>query len=90
MPRDYSKYSISIERGDHNYRELEHLYKMHYQEMQVRLKSDGIDVGDYNPRLDKYFESFAEGWLINYVVRYEGLPIGYSNIYITNDMHNSE
>ena len=83
-------YSISLERGDLNYAELAPLYMQHYGEMQKRLLADGIPIGNYKPNLTKYFEAFAGGWLLNYVVRKDGLAIGYSNVYLTNDMHNGE
>jgi GNAT superfamily N-acetyltransferase len=83
-------YSIALERGDLNYPELEDNYRLHYAEMQARLKRDGIHVGDYAPRLDQYFEGFRNGWLLNYVVRSDGLPVGHSNVWLTNDMHNGD
>lgn len=83
-------YSFSIERGDKNYLELENNYRRHYEEMRARLSRDGIDVAPYNPRLKQYFEAFAGGWLINYVVRCDGEPVGHANVYVTNDMHNGE
>ncbi len=83
-------YTISTERGDLNYEELEPLYRQHYAEMQGRLVRDGVPIGDYAPRLDRYFEAFADGWLLNYVVRHDGAPVGYSNVYLTNDMHNGD
>ena len=79
---------ITLERGDLNYLELEPLYRQHYGEMQGRLSADGIPIGDYAPRLDQYFAAFKGGWLLNYVVRLDGAPIGYSNVWLTNDMHN--
>ena len=85
------KYKISLERGDLNYTELEPLYRMHYGEMQSRLKTDGFDVSDYKPRLDVYFPAFAGGWLLNFVARTEeGKAVGYANVYLTSDMHNSD
>lgn len=85
------KYKISLERGDLNYSELEPLYRMHYGEMQSRLKADGFHVSDYKPRLDVYFPAFAGGWLLNFVARTEeGEAVGYANVYLTQDMHNSD
>lgn len=81
---------IALERGDLNYPELEPLYRQHYGEMQARLAADGIPIGDYAPRLDQYFPAFEGGWLLNFVVRLDGKPIGYSNVWLTNDMHNGE
>ena len=83
-------YVISLERGDENYAELEPNYRKHYAEMQARLKSDGVAIGDYNPRLPQYFEAFKGGYLLNYVVRLDGKPVGHSNVYLTNDMHNGD
>jgi len=81
---------IALERGDLNYQELEPLYRQHYGEMQRRLASNGVPIGDYNLRLADYFEAWSGGWLLNFVVRLDGKPIGYSNVYLTNDMHNGE
>jgi GNAT superfamily N-acetyltransferase len=83
-------YSIGIERGDLNYNELEPNYRRHYAEMKERLARDCIEISDYNPRLDQYFNAFRGGWLINYVARFNGQPVGHSNIYLTNDMHNGD
>lgn len=88
--RTPAPYKFTLERGDLNYSELEPLYRRHYAEMKARLEGDGILVGDYKPRLDQYFAAFAGGWLLNYVVRQSGTPVGYSNVYVTQDMHNSE
>ena len=65
-------YIIRQERGDLNYHELEPNYRRHYAEMKERLSRDGIEVSDYNPRLDQYFNAFRGGWLLNYVL---GIPI---------------
>lgn len=66
------------------------LYRQHYAEMQDRLERDGISVPDFNPRVSEYEKAAEAGYLLNYVVRLDGEPVGYSNIYLTNDMHNSE
>lgn len=83
-------YEISIERADENYPELEPMYRAHYAEMKERLERDGIEIAEYKPNLERYFEASRGGWLLNYVVRLDGKPVGYSNIYLTNDMHNGE
>lgn len=83
-------YQIALERVDLSYEEMEPLYRQHYGEMKARLAADGIEIGDYNPRLKQYFEAAAGGWLLGYVVRKEGKAVGYSNVYLTNDMHNGE
>lgn len=83
-------YEIGLERGDINYPQIEPLYRRHYAEMKARLSSDGITIGDYNPNLKSYFQRFSDGSLLNYVVRSNGEPVGYSNIYLATDMHNSE
>jgi len=83
-------YEIRLERGDFNYWELAPLYRQHYGEMQARLAESGVAIGDYAPRLNLYFEAWSQGWLLNFVARLDGKPVGYSNIYLTNDMHNGE
>lgn len=85
-----AEYVLGLERGDINYREIEPLYRQHYEEMRSRLSADGILVGEYAPRLDQYFAAFSGGWLLNYIVRQDGKPVGYSNVWLTNDMHNGE
>lgn len=83
-------YEIALERGDINYPELEANYKRHYAEMKDRLEGQGIFVSDYKPRLEQYFAAFRDGWLLNYVVRFDGEPVGHANVYLTNDMHNGD
>lgn len=83
-------YTIGLENGRKNYSELEPNYRRHYEEMRTRLEADGVTIGPYNPRLDRYFAAFDAGWLLNYVVRFDGAPVGHANVYVTNDMHNGE
>jgi len=83
-------YTFSIENGADNYLEIEPLYRQHYSEMRERLGRDGVTISEYNPRLDVYFEYWRAGHLVNYIVRRDGVAVGYSNIYVTNDMHNRE
>lgn len=83
-------YTFHIERGDVNYSEIEPLYRQHYGEMRDRLARDGVNISPYNPQLDRYFSAFKGGWLINYVVRKDGAAVGYSNVYLTPDMHNGD
>jgi GNAT superfamily N-acetyltransferase len=84
------QYSFAIERGEQNLPEIVPLYRQHYGEMQDRLAADGVSIGDYNPRWDEYIKAWVGGWLINYIARIEGVAVGYSNVYITQDMHNGE
>jgi L-amino acid N-acyltransferase YncA len=85
------EYRFSIERGWENLPELFPLYAQHYREMKARLEADGHQIGAFNPRVQTYVEAWQAGNLINYVVRGEdGKAVGYSNVYLTNDMHNSE
>lgn len=84
-------YAFTIENGHDNIGELVILYGRHYKEMQDRLSSQGVEVADFNPRYKEYFEAFDAGYLLNFVIREEsGAAVGYSNIYLTNDMHNGE
>lgn len=84
-------YRFTIERGSQTLQELWPLYTAHYGEMQARLARDGVTVAAFNPRVDEYIKSWDSGHLVNYIVRTEdGEAVGYSNIYVTNDMHNNE
>lgn len=84
------RYTITLEKFTQNYRELEPLYRQHYSEMTERLAKEGVIYSPYNPRLDKYGEACEGGWLLNFVVRCNGAAVGYSNVYVTNDMHNND
>lgn len=83
-------YQVSIEPFEASYAELEPLYRQHYAAMKERKHSLGIDTSDYAPRLDEYVKASRGGWLLTFVLRCEGLAVGYSNIYVTNDMHNQD
>lgn len=85
-----TEYHIALEHGVEKHDELLPLYREHYAEMKARLEADGIPVSDFNPRLDEYFAAMNAGYLLTFVVRHEGRAVGYSNIYITNDMHNQD
>lgn len=58
--------------------------------MTERLEAAGIRVSPYNPRLEQYFRASRDGWLKTFVVRCDGNPIGYCNVYVTHDMHNGD
>lgn len=83
-------YTFHLGRFKETYDELEPLYRQHYAEMCERLAKDGIHYPPYNPRLDKYIESGDSGWLLTFLIRLDGQPVGYSNVYLTNDMHNGD
>jgi hypothetical protein len=87
MMRDYA---FSVEDGRVTLAEMFPLYASHYREMQTRLANDGIQIGDFNPRIDEYVKGWGSGHIVHYVIRLDGRAVGYSNIYLTNDMHNSE
>jgi len=83
-------YTFHLGKFKETYDELEPLYRQHYFEMCERLAKDGIQYPPYNPRLDKYIESGESGWLLTFLIRLDGQPVGYSNVYLTNDMHNGD
>jgi GNAT superfamily N-acetyltransferase len=83
-------YEFSIENGAVTLSELFPIYIKHYAEMKERLRRDGIEVSDFNPRINDYIAQWMAGTLINYVVRLDGEAVGYSNVYITFDMHNGD
>lgn len=69
---------------------LDTLYRKHYAEMKSRLEADGHKIGEYNPRLETYFDAMDRGDLLTFIVLDNGTLVGYSNIWLTNDMHNGE
>lgn len=83
-------YTFHLGRFKETYNELEPLYRQHYSEMCDRLAKDGIQYPPYNPRLDKYIEAGNRGDLLTFLIRLDGQPVGYSNVYLTNDMHNGD
>jgi GNAT superfamily N-acetyltransferase len=87
-------YTFHVENGADNYPELEPMYRRHYGEMQKRLREQGINVGDFNMRLDVYMDRWRAGNLVNYVARHTSgsgrEAVGYANMYLTNSMHNHE
>lgn len=84
-------YEITLEKFKDTYTELEPLYRQHYSEMVERLHADGVDdYSPYNPRLDEYVRAGEGGWLLTFVLRLDGKACGYSNVYLTNDMHNQD
>ena len=83
-------YTFHLGRVKETYQELEPLYRQHYAEMTERLESEGIPCSPYNPRLDEYIKAGDGGWLLTFILRFEGKAVGYSNVYITNDMHNGD
>jgi GNAT superfamily N-acetyltransferase len=84
-------YTISIEPFDEALKDCEPLAKAHYEEMRARLEGQGIPIGPYKPRLDVYRQASKAGYLYTFVVRTEdGEAVGYSNVYMQQDMHNSE
>lgn len=85
-----SEYAFSIENGAENLQEMFPLYAEQYRQMKARLEAEGHRVPEFNPRIDEYVKAWLAGHLINYVVRFDGTAVGYSNIYLTNDMHNGE
>jgi len=84
------EYVIQQVNGHEWHDRLDPLYRQHYAEMEMRLRGDGIPIGAYNPRLDQYFAAMDGGWLLTFVVQCNETVVGYSNIYVTNDMHNDD
>lgn len=85
-----SEYEIRRVNGVEWHPYLEPLYRQHYAEMQARLERDGHRIGPYNPRLDQYFPAMERGDLLTFIVLEKETVVGYSNVWLTNDMHNSE
>lgn len=85
-----SDYVLSRERYADTLPELEPIYRAHYGEMKSRLAADGMPIGDFAPRYDKYSEACDNGWLFHFVLRLSGVAVGYGNVYVSHDMHNGE
>jgi len=83
-------YSFAQESFTQTYPEIEPLYREHYAEMKARKESIGIPTVDYNPRLDQYIAAEQRGDLLTFIVRNDGTPVGYCNVYLTSDMHNHD
>ena len=83
-------YAVSLESIQDNYAEMEPIYREHYAVMQGRLAEAGVQLSGYNPRREQYNTANKDGWLLHFVLRCDGKAVGYSNIYLTNDMHNGE
>ena len=83
-------YTIALENFKATYLELEPLYRQHYSEMAERLKGQGVEISPYLPRLNEYGAACDRGDLLTFVLRLDGIACGYSNVYLTNDMHNHD
>ena len=83
----FGDYVIRREVPRDTYAEVEHLYREHYKAMQDRLAENGITIGPYAPLLEKYFSA---PHLLHFTVRKDGLAVGYSNAWVTQDVHNGE
>jgi hypothetical protein len=83
-------YTVALEKLMDCYAELEPLYRQHYATMRERMADTGVQMSDYNPRFKQYAEASEGGWLLTFVLRCDGQAVGYSNIYLTNDMHNGD
>ena len=83
-------YAVSLEQALESYKDLEPLYRAHYAAMRERMAAQGVQMSPYNPRIEQYDKASKEGWLLTFVLRCDGKAVGYSNIYVTNDMHNGD
>lgn len=83
-------YEIRRVNGHEWHDRIDPLYRRHYAEMKARLDGDGMPIGDYAPRLDQYFPAMDRGDLLTFIVLEKETIVGYSNIWLTNDMHNGE
>lgn len=78
-------YTFHIEDGVANYYELLPLYKAHYAETQERMRACGARPSEFAPMMDNYEQAARGGWLLTYVARLDGEPVGASNVFLTND-----
>jgi len=83
-------YKVTRPSFEESYLRLEPLYRRHYGEMRERMQSLGVETSPYNPRLDEYIRASRGGWLLTFVLDFGEDPVGYCNVYVTNDMHNRD
>lgn len=83
-------YTYSIENFHDIWQEFEPLFRAHYSEMLERLSGQGFQFSPFNWRLDEYLKASRAGYLIMYIARLDGAPVGHCAVYITNDMHNQD
>jgi GNAT superfamily N-acetyltransferase len=85
------EYRFSVEDIEKTQPEFMALYARHYSEMKTRLEGQGLDVSPFKPNLQMYYDANHDGRMIHYCIREcDGNPVGYSNIYVFNDMHNGD
>lgn len=85
-----SEYVFALVNGHEWHEKLDPLYRVHYAEMKARLEADGIDIPDYNPQLERYFAAMDSGTMLTFIVLEKETVVGYSNVWLDNDMHNGE
>lgn len=83
-------YTIATEKLAEVHETLTPLFREHYQEMADRLAGEGIHISPFNPRTTDYLSYAAAGLLKTFVVRHNGDPVGYANVYLMPDMHNQD
>lgn len=66
------------------------IWERHYAEMKDRLAGEGIDIAPFNPMVSRYVAANKAGSMFFFTVRCDGLIVGYSMVYLTNDMHTGE
>lgn len=83
-------YKICKVNGHDWHEKLDPLYRRHYAEMKARLEADGVAIGEYNPQLESYFAAMDSGLMLTFIVLENETVVGYSNVWVTPDMHSSE
>lgn len=69
------------------YPALEPLFRGHYREMQDRFARDGVELDDYDPRLEEYFAAADRGEYLTFIVLENETLIGYCSIWVVRNMH---
>lgn len=85
-----TEYVFALVDGRKWHEKLDPLYRQHYAEMRARLEANGTPIGEYNPQLARYFDAMDRGDLLTFIVMDLETVVGYCNVYVTRDMHNSE
>ena len=66
------------------------IWQRHYAEMEARLTTIGLEVSPFAPRVEQCLKYSDEGWLLVWLLEHDGEAVGYSQGYVTNDMHNGD
>lgn len=83
-------YIYTVERYADTLPEMLPIYRTHYAELLERMGDDAANMSPFNPRFDDYIAANDRGDMVHFLVRKDGAPVGYANVYLSLDMHNQD